>query len=390
LKPRVSILCHTLAGNALGRAWVFHELLRHDFEVELVVSARPGDGVWKPLAQSGLCPRRWFVRTWPGFRFHAPRIARELVTGDLIIAIKPRLHSYGLGLAARRERPRPLLLDVDDWELGFFSPWSDIGVAPFSWLSAASNLHTRWYFRRTELADAITVSTTYLARRLGGTCIPHARPDSLPPERAPSPHPLVMFAGTPRPHKGLPDLVEAFRSVRLPEAELCIIGAENDRELALAAASDRRIRIEPSVPLEGLPERLARAWVVVIPQRDEMVSRAQLPAKLIDAMALGKAIVSTDVGDMGRWLSGGCGRVVPPGNPSLLGASIEALLVDAEQRARLGANARARFLALASERAVRPRLLGIVDALLAGRRVPAAKSDAMESFYAAERPFEGT
>ena len=28
-----------------------------------------------------------------------------------------------------------------------------------------------------------------------------------------------MFAGTPRPHKGLPDLVQAFRSVRLPQAQ---------------------------------------------------------------------------------------------------------------------------------------------------------------------------
>lgn len=378
-KPRVSILCHTLAGNALGRAWVFHELLRDDFEVELVVSARPSDGVWKPLAQRGLEPRRWFVRTWPGFRWHAPRIARELVTGDLIIAIKPRLHSYGLGLAARRERRRPLLLDVDDWELGFFSGWSDVGVAPFSWLSAASNLHTRWYFRRTALADAITVSSTYLAERLGGACIPHARPENVP-ERAAAPYPLVMFAGTPRPHKGLSDLVRAFHSVRLPDAELCIIGAENDRELGIAAAGDRRIRIEPSVPIEVLPERLARAWVVAIPQREGIVSRAQLPAKLIDAMALGKAIVSTDVGDMGRWLSDDCGRIVPPGSPSLLGASIESLLVDADERARLGANARARFLALASERAVRPRLLAIVEALLAGRRVPAGKSGPTGAF----------
>jgi glycosyltransferase involved in cell wall biosynthesis len=391
LKPRVSILCHTLAGNALGRAWVFHELLRDDFELELVVSARRNDAIWKPLAQSGLTPRRWFVRTWPGFRWRARQIARELVTGELVIAIKPRLHSYGLALTARRERLRPVLLDVDDWELGFFSPWSDAASAPFSWMSAASNLHTRWYFRRTGLADAITVSTTYLARRLGGTCIPHARPESLPAGRALSPHPLVMFAGTPRPHKGLPDLVQAFRSVRLPDARLCIIGADHDRELALAAQSDRRIHIEPSVPLEALPGRLARAWVIAIPQRDELVSRAQLPAKLIDAMALGKAIVSTDVGDMRRWLSDDCGRVVPPGDPARLGAAIEALLVDAEQTARIGANARARFLALASERAVRPRLLAIVEALLAGRSVPAATSgDAMSGFYAAERPLVGT
>ena len=134
---RVSILCHTLRGNALGRAWVFHRLLRERFDVELVVSARAGDPVWPPLASAGLSPRRWFVPTWPGFHLRAPRIARELVTGDVIIAIKPRLHSFGLALAARRERPRPVLLDIDDWELAFFNPWSDAALAPLSWVSAA-------------------------------------------------------------------------------------------------------------------------------------------------------------------------------------------------------------------------------------------------------------
>ena len=120
---RVSILCHTLRGNALGRAWVFHQLLRERYEVELIVSARRTDPVWAPLAAAGLEPRRWFVRTLPGFRLSATHIARELVTGDVIIAIKPRLHSFGLALAAQRVRCRPVLLDVDDWELAFFNPW---------------------------------------------------------------------------------------------------------------------------------------------------------------------------------------------------------------------------------------------------------------------------
>ncbi len=367
MRRRISILCHTVSGNALGRAWVFHELLRDDFEIELVVSARDTDPVWRPLAESGLRPRRWFVRTLPAFRWRAPQLARELVTGDLIIAIKPRLHSFGLALAARRERERPLLLDVDDWELAFFSPWADAALAPVSWVSAASNLYTRWYFRRTALADAITVTTTFLERRLGGVCIPHARPEPPRPGAGLSPHPLVMFVGTPRPHKGLLDLVRAFRSVRTPGAELCIIGADKERELAALAAADERVRIEPGVSLDALPERLARAWLIVIPQRDELASHAQLPAKLIDAMALGKAILSTSVGDLPLWLPPHCGRLVPPGDPPRLAAAMDELLADPTHLAQLGANARAHFLAHASERAVRPRLKGLIDRLLSGR-----------------------
>ena len=387
---RISILCHTLRGNALGRAWVFHQLLRDHFDVELVVSARADDPVWPPLAAAGLAPRRWFVRTWPAFHLQAPRIARELVTGDVVIAIKPRLHSYGLALAAQRVRPRPVLLDVDDWELAFFSPWADAALAPVSWVSAASNLHTRWYFTRAARADAVTVSTGWLQQRFGGTIIPHARPEA-PESSAPlSPHPLVIFAGTPRPHKGLSDLVEAFRHVRAPDAELQLIGAAGDRQLQQLAAGDRRIRLEAAVPLETLPARLGRAWVVVIPQRDEAASHAQLPAKLMDAMALGKAIVATEVGELPHWLEGDAGVIVPPSQPGRLGAAIDELLGDPDRRAYLGERARARFGSLASERAVGPRLRALVGELLerpprAAGGASAREATAGKAAQAAER-----
>jgi glycosyltransferase involved in cell wall biosynthesis len=173
-----------------------------------------------------------------------------------------------------------------------------------------------------------------------------------------------MFVGTPRPHKGLFDLVRAFRSVRAPGAELCIIGAAQERELGALAAADERVRIEPGVSLDALPDRLARAWLVVIPQRDHAASRAQLPAKLIDAMALGKAILSTSVGDLPRWLEPDCGVLVPPDDVPSLARAMDELLGDPTRLARLGANARARFLEQASERVVRPRLCALVDGLL--------------------------
>jgi glycosyltransferase involved in cell wall biosynthesis len=372
MKRRVSILSHTVSGNALGRAWVFAELLAGEFEVELVVAARARDAVWAPLRGRVVGERRWFVRTWPAFHAGAAALAREHVRGDLIIAIKPRLHSYGLALAARRERLRPVLLDIDDWELGFFSPWRDALQAPVSWISAASNLHTRWYFRRTARADAISVSSTHLAQRFGGVWIPHARrADAFRPDAGQrSPQPLVMFVGTPRPHKGLADLVQAFRQVPIADARLRIIGASEAGELARLIDGDRRIELEPPVPLAELPEHLRQAWLVAIPQRAAAPSAAQLPAKLMDAMALGKAVLSTDVGDIPKWLAGDAGAVVPPNDPSALAAAISALLGDAERLQRLGENARRRFLELGSYEAVKPRLLALVDALLAGKPAP--------------------
>lgn len=369
MKRRISILSYTASGNALGRAWVFAELLGRDFDVELVVAARPTDVVWAPLRGQITADRRWFVRTWPGFHWQAPRIARELVTGDLVIAVKPRVHTFGLALAAKRVRPRPVLLDIDDWEVGFHSPWLDALRAPVSWVSVASNLHTRWYFGRTAAADAITVSSSLLQQHFGGVWLPHARSgdDAGAASVARSARPVVMFVGTPRPHKGLQDLCLAFQLVRSPDVQLRIVGARGDATLERLAARDPRISLEPSVPLQEMPKLLATAWVVAIPQRDEPLSRAQLPAKLMDAMALGKAVVATDVGDMPHWLSGDCGVVVPARDPPALAAAIEALIADPERLEWLGHRARQRFDELASYAAVRPRLLALVDDLLAGR-----------------------
>jgi glycosyltransferase involved in cell wall biosynthesis len=373
-RRKVSILSYTASGNALGRAWVFAELLREHFDVELIASARREAKVWAPLRDQHVVDRRWFVRTWPAFRLRAAALAEQLVTGDLVVAVKPRIQTLGLALAAKQVRPRPVLLDIDDWELGFYSPWWDSLCAPLSWFTVASNLHTRWYFRRTEAADAITVSSRFLQQRFGGMWLPHARRDDGVSTVPLSARPLVMFAGTPRPHKGLDDLCVAFRRVQRPDALLRIIGAAGNPALERLAAEDRRITLEPSVPLQDLPRLLATAWVVAIPQRDEAASRGQLPAKLMDAMALGKAIVATDVGDMPHWLNGDSGVVVPASDPPALGAALESLLADPARVSRLGGNARRRFCELGSYDAVRPRLLALAEDLLAGRK-PAPHSE---------------
>jgi glycosyltransferase involved in cell wall biosynthesis len=372
MKRRVSILSYTATGNALGRAWVFAELLADDFDVELVASCRPTDQVWAPLRSQLAISRRWFVRTLPGFHLAAPRIARELVQGDLIIAVKPRLQTLGLALAAKAIRPRPVLLDIDDWEVGFHSPWMDALCAPVSWLAASSNLHTRWYSAHASSADAITVSSAFLQGRYGGTWLPHARRAGLEPCGELTGPPSVIFAGTPRLHKGLQDLIQGFARVTLPGASLRIVGADGDEALRRLAATDHRISLLPPVPISELPGLLAKAWLVVIPQRQTQVGVAQLPAKLMDAMASGKAVLSTAVGDIPRWLADDAGVIVPPSDPERLGDAMQQLLANPERLLQLGRNARRRFDEIGSYDAVRPRLLGLVEALLAGKGAPPA------------------
>jgi glycosyltransferase involved in cell wall biosynthesis len=382
MRRSVSILCHTLSGNAFGRAWLLAQLLEPAFDVHIVAACRPADEVWLPARDACTFElRRWRSFSTPDFVARAPSLARRLVTGDAVLAVKPRLSSFGLGLVARHVRARPLIADVDDHELGFSSLARDLMGAPWALVSAASPAHTRLLTLGTGLADAVTVSSSFLHARHGGTWIPHARdehvfaPRSAPPQSPPS----VVFVGTPRGHKGLDDLLAAFRSVDIP-ARLRIVGGSLDAELVkqAARAGDGRVSLEPPVPMRELPGLLAGADVVAVPQKDGAAAQGQLPAKLLDAMALGKAIVATRVGDIPRWLSGDAGVLVEPGDIAGLGAALRGLLTDPARRARLGERARARFVALGSFAAVRPRLIALVEGALAGR--PAAESAPFAAF----------
>ncbi len=372
----VSVLCHTLSGNAFGRALVIAELLGRDFDVHIVTACGPHDELWRPA--QGACPfeiRRWTAATYPGFVLRSPSLARRLVTGDLIYSIKPKLTSLGLGLAARRVRHVPLIADVDDEEIGFSTPLRDALLAPWALLSTASPSHTRWLTTRTQLADAVTVSSAALHARHGGMWVPHARDETLlhPASFAAGRHsiPTVVFVGTPRAHKGLSDLVDAFRMCKVP-ARLRIVGGTLDRELVCSVTqlADSRIVLEPPVSLAALRDILAAADVVAIPQQTSAVSRGQLPAKLLDALAMGKAIVSTRVGDIPRWLADDAGVVVPPSDPRALAQALDDLLTDPARRARLGERARQRFLELGSFSVVRPRLVALVAALIRGEPAP--------------------
>ncbi len=375
-RPRISILSHRGSGNALGRAHVLAELVAPRYEVE-VVAADPERGeLWAPLAGEVSYPvHRWYVKRIPGLAAAAPRVAREYVTGDLIIAVKPRLPSFGLGLWAQRQHPRPLILDIDAHEVGLSSGRE---YDPLELLNANGDAYARLLLAQRRRADAITVSNRDLYRRYGGIWLPHARDESRfsaepPPTDLP---PVVLFAGTWRPHKGVETLLDAFGRLRHRSARLQIVGA-----VAPAADLPKGVTLSPPTPMRDLPAILERASCVVIPSSAGPASEGQLPAKLIDAMAAGRPIVATAVGDMPAWLADGAGRIVPPGDPVALASAIDQVLEDRDAAHRMGKRARDRFRRLASSAVLSPRLCDLVQALLDGRRPP----DDLEPF-ATEAP----
>ena len=90
-------------------------------------------------------------------------------------------------------------------------------------------------------ADAISVSNRFLQQKFGGELLPHCRDtkilnplkfnaNDVKEEMGFIGKKILMFLGTPRLHKGIDDLLDAFKKVNNPNLSLVINGVENKTE----------------------------------------------------------------------------------------------------------------------------------------------------------------
>jgi glycosyltransferase involved in cell wall biosynthesis len=370
---KISVLAFDLSDNATGRADLLARLLAPRWEVE-VVGPRFGESVWPPAVGGTVVHRAVAVgsdRRYPRFA----RLWRELLAraeGDVLYASKPRPTSYGTALLARRHRRRPVLLDIDDWEVGFFrrgGRWGMLGRALN--LANPNGLPWTWLMERlTGAADTITVASRFLQRRFGGTLIPHVRDtEAWDPSRYDRARArarlgvggerVVMFLGTPRGHKGVDDLVEAV-GILGGDVRLVLVGADPGGDAGRRWAARPWVQLVGAVPFDEVPRYLVAADAVAVPQRATSDTVGQVPAKIFDAMALARPIVSTAVSMIPEILQG-CGVLVPPGDVVALAAALRRLLDDPPSAEELGRRARARCQAHYSFTAARAALFPLIE-----------------------------
>jgi glycosyltransferase involved in cell wall biosynthesis len=169
--------------------------------------------------------------------------------------------------------------------------------------------------------------------------------------------PLVGVVARLEPEKGHQTLLEAWPRVHenVPQAKLLIIGEGSQRATLEALAEDldllgercsgdrcvgtRRARPGAQVLFTGLrddvPAVTAALDVAVLPSYREAQGLA-----LLEAMALRRPVVATNVGGVPEMVEDGVtGLLVPPRDPVALGAAIARLLTDhplADMLARAG------------------------------------------------------
>ena len=161
----------------------------------------------------------------------------------------------------------------------------------------------------------------------------------------PGPGLVIGYAGNFRPYQGLQVLFEAASTLLSSgvELRLILVGDPGDGALgkrALETFGDR-VELTGPLPYADVPAALAAANVLVIPRPDSGTARAGLPSKLAEYMALGKALIVTDVGDQAAVIrDNDAGIVVAPDDAASLARALERLRHNG-LRERLGSNARA-------------------------------------------------
>ena len=351
---KISVLCFDLSSNAFGRAWLLAQTLSGVYDVEIIGISRKG-GIWAPMSDSRIPVKEFMWDRYPKFSRVKKNIL-DAIDGDLILASKLMPTSFGIGLQKKYSSGKPLIVDIDDWELGFFYHsgfWG--GVGRFLNFSNPNGLPYVWRMERLVCeADAVSVSNRFLQKKFKGVLLPHCRDTSVLDPQKFSPGKIkeriglagkkvVMFLGTPRPHKGLDDLLAAFKKIGDLNVKLVIIGAENQQEFLKRV--DHSIResvvVLPKTPFQKLPELLSAADILAIPQRRTSDSVGQIPARLFDAMSMAKPIIATRVSDIPEVLDN-CGYLVDPNKPSQLADAIKYILNHSDEARVKGDAARAR------------------------------------------------
>jgi glycosyltransferase involved in cell wall biosynthesis len=374
---KIDVVCYNLSNNALGRAYLLADLLRLSGHSSRIIGLQLGESVWSPFAGGDI--ETVAVRSAARYPEALGKLGRlvSLMDCDVALASKPRVASFGAALLKRLRTGGAVrvLLDIDDWEAGLDRPLTAgklLGGLP-GLVNIDSMYDPLVMEKLTSRADGILVSSDFLCKRYGGAILPHVRDtdlfdpgrydrESLRERLGISDGFVIAFLGSIRQHKGIGLLLRALPRLEKIGARLLLIGTgavDVATRRALDASKARIIEL-PYVPYRRLPDLYMASDIVVLPQMDTPFGRAQLPMKLLDAMAMARPIISTNVSDIPAVLDG-CGIILDRYEEEELVDKILSLHADPDLMRSLGEKARRRCVerySYAQGKAVLARALG--------------------------------
>lgn len=279
---------------------------------------------------------------------------------DLIHIFKPKGFAGAIGTYFLL-RGAPIVLDCDDWE--GWRGWND--VKPYPWLvKEYIDRQERWMTRR---ANAVTVASRVLEQRAlelrGRDAGVYYLPNCGASDRGRKLQAAVRSVS----------VSETRRQLGFPEGPVVLFSGHKDDLRAVRVMQSAATRIAKQIPLtlvvigDGIklspsandnvrlvqfPRlnyrdflRVVRACDVAgFPYSADAVHHAKCSARIVDYMAMGKAVLTSAVGENLEYIvDGESGILVAPGDEQVFAAQLERMVRDPELRVRLGTNAAERI-----------------------------------------------
>jgi PEP-CTERM/exosortase A-associated glycosyltransferase len=316
------------------------------------------------------------------------KLAKQLGV-DLIHAHSPSLNGLAVGRAARR-------LDLPwIYELRYYEEDAAVGRGKTAYNSWHYHLAQRLEEKVLHGADRVVTIASALRADLISRGIaaqkvceaPNGVDTHLFKPRPPDPeliaqHQLagktvVGFIGSFYAYEGLDRLIDAF---------LFLLGERDDLKLLLAGEGEMEMRLRARVPHhlrehvvftgqikhEDVMRYYSVMDVLVYPRLSSRLTELTTPLKPLEAMAMERAIVCTDVGGMCELVRHReTGLLVEAGNTQALAASISRLASNPGERRAMGLKARETVVRTRDWERIAERYLGIYEQLVAQQRAAA-------------------
>jgi len=300
--------------------------------------------------------------------FAAQRLAHLARTehADVVHVFKPVGYAALAGMMLSLFADVALVTDSDDWE--GTGGWNSVNPYPWHW-RRFFDFQERWLPRHSQ---AVTVASRTLETQMWGLGVLPGRVFYVP--NCPSPDftvwrsrvqesdrdrvrsrlgigdaPMAIYVGHITRGDDLDLAVEAFALLRskLESARLVIAGTGEGLDRLRALVTERGLG--QSVIFAGwidhqeVPSYLAAADAAVYPYRDSLVNRAKCSIKILEYMAMGKAIVTHRVGQNTEYLENGrSGILAEAGSVTEFAEGLQAVLTDRGLAEKLGAEAQSR------------------------------------------------
>jgi glycosyltransferase involved in cell wall biosynthesis len=303
----------------------------------------------------------------PGLR-HVPFVLRRLraaiceYSPDIVHVFKPKGYAGAICTWLLLSGFNSVVLDCDDWE--GWGGWNDVKNYPWV-VKEYIDRQEKWLMRH---APVVTTASRALQDRAiklrkspkGVFYIPNCggSPDNVAAQETA----LSMTGEQAKKSFGLPDAPAIFysghfevrdeimffsraatRAASRFGATIVVVGDGPELPHMKEFFSRQKVvqaRFFPRLPYDRFVQLIAASDIAAFPYPDDPIYHAKCSARIIDYMSMGKAVLSTAVGqNVDYILNGESGILTAPGEEITFAEELERLLGDAELRTRLGRNA---------------------------------------------------